>query len=180
MFGLQQVTQKGAGAEKFDLKGAAGKKTVGAPDAAYKARTWTDEEIAEKLVGYIKMPPKFWPQIKPGDHVRYYTKNDEFRSGGFVQKNPHTHRPQGQDEEKTCMILKNGFDQNAAVWMIYYENTSTIFIKLSAAMLSFEEMYTDAVKKLSSNISIVHSQVAALGARVAALERAAGMRSASK
>ena len=49
---------------------------------------WSEEEIASKLQGYLEITPDLWNTIKYGSHVRYINKNNEFKTGGFVLKNP--------------------------------------------------------------------------------------------
>jgi hypothetical protein len=56
--------------------------------AKYPSRTFTQREQADKLTGYLEVGSNVWPQIRYGTHIRYYLKTGEFRTGGFVAKNP--------------------------------------------------------------------------------------------
>lgn len=153
----------------FDLEGREG----GGPARPHAARVWTAEEQAEKLSGYLEVPPEYWDQIRYGTHVRYYTKEGQFRTGGFVLKNPFDSRPQGAAADKRFMKLQNGFVSAAkgyVQWLVAYEDAARIFIKPDATVLLMMASLESAVKGLNENIRKLAAFTRELEKRIAALE----------
>jgi hypothetical protein len=152
----------------FDLAGRGG-----GPARAHPARVWTPEEQAKKLAGYLEVRPEYWEQVRYGTHVRYYTKDGQFRTGGFVQKNPLDTKPHGAPEEKRFMKLHNGFNEKApgyASWILAYEDAARIFIKPDAGTLQVIKDLETAVAGLNANIRKVAEYTKILETRIAALE----------
>jgi hypothetical protein len=153
----------------FDLEGRAE-----GPDKAARARAWTPEEQAEKLSGYLEVPPEYWDQVRYGTHVRYFSKTEGFRPGGFVIKNPFDTKPRGGDVEKRFIKLQNGFNDKARgyqQWVVAYEDTEKIYIKPDAAVLVMMQSLEGVVKGLNDNIRKVAEHSKRLEARLVALER---------
>jgi hypothetical protein len=152
----------------FDLKGR-----DGGPERTHAARNWTPEEQAEKLTGYLEIPPEFWDQIRYGTHVRYMTKANEFRSGGFVLKNPYDTKPQGAAAEKRFIKLQNGFNDKAksyAQWIAAYEDVARIWIKPDAGVLVMMQTLENAVRGLNENIRKIAEHSKKLETRIGQLE----------
>lgn len=155
-------------ANPFDL----GPRTGGAVRAA-PVRTWTEPEIVEKLRGYIEVPFENWDLIRPGAHVRYYTRADGFRPGGFVAKNPTDSTPQGAAAEKRFIRFQSGFNERAPgyfSWLVAYEDMTRLFLKPDAASLTVMASLETAVRGLNENIRKLADYAKQLAARVAALE----------
>jgi len=145
----------------------------GGPDRARVARVWTAEEQTEKLGGYLEVPPEFWDQIRYGTHVRYVTKAEGFRPGGFVLKNPFDTKPKGGADEKRFMKLQNGFSDKARdyqQWVVAYEDVAKFYIKPDAGVLVMVQMLETAVKGLNTNIRKLAEHSKMLEGRIAALE----------
>lgn len=162
-----------ARAEKnpFDLEGR-----DGGPERAHRARVWTEEEQAERLGGYLEIPPEFWSQIRYGTHVRYFTKTDGYRPGGFVVKNPLDSEAAAGGAEKRFMKLQNGFNDKARgyqQWVVSYADVEKMFMKPDASALVVMQSLEIAVKGLNDNIRKLADHSKKLEARVGALERAA-------
>ena len=141
------------------------------PDRARVARVGTAEEQAEKLCGYLEVPPEFWDQIRYGTHVRYFSKTEGFRPGGFVLKNPFD---TNGGVEKRYMKLQNGFNDKARgyqAWVVAYADTAQFYIKPDAAALVMMQSLELAVKGLNDNIRRLAEHSKRLESRVAALER---------
>jgi hypothetical protein len=152
----------------FELEGR-----DGGPDAKKPARVWTAAEQAEKLHGYIEVDPAYWDMIRYGTHVRYYTKAGEFRTGGFVAKNPYDVKPRGEPAEKRFMRLQNNFNDKArgyASWLLAYEDAGRIFMKPDAGVLMMMKNLESAVKGLNENIRKLAEHAKKLDGRIAALE----------
>jgi hypothetical protein len=144
------------------------------PDKAARAHAWTPEEQAEKLSGYLEVPPEYWDQVRYGTHVRYFSKTEGFRPGGFVVKNPFDTKPRGGDVEKRFIKLQNGFNDKARgyqQWVVAYEDTEKIYIKPDAAVLVMMQSLEGVVKGLNDNIRKVAEHSKRLEARLVALER---------
>ena len=152
----------------FDLEGRGE-----GPDRAHVARVWTAEEQAEKLNGYLEIPPEFWEQIRYGSHVRYFTKAEGFRPGGFVMKNPFDVAPKGTGVEKRFMKLQNGFNDKVRgymSWVVAYSDATKFYIKPDAAVMVMMQSLEVAVKGLNDNIRKLAEHSKKLEGRVAALE----------
>jgi len=152
----------------FDLAGRGG------PARAHPARVWTPEEQAKKLTGYLEVRPEFWEQVRYGTHVRYYTKDGQFRSGGFVQKNPLDTKPHGAPTEKRFIKLHNGFNEKAAgyaAWVAAYEDLERLYLKPDAASMQIIRDLETAVAGLNANIRKLAEYTRGLEARLAAVEK---------
>jgi hypothetical protein len=144
-------------------------------------RVWTAEEAAEKLVGYLEVPPDIWTHIRAGTHIRYYLKGGNFRAGGFVKSNPFDNAPKGAQEKKryismhSSMVIRSPGYMN---WLVPYEDLERVFIKPDANVLMTHLTIKNAVTSLNENIRKVadfarqlEGRFAALDARLAALEK---------
>jgi hypothetical protein len=152
----------------FDLEGR-----DGGPDRARPARVWTAEEQAEKLNGYLEVPPGYWEQIRYGTHMRYFSRTEGFRPGGFVVKNPFDTKPKGGAVEKRFVKLQNGFNDKARdyqQWVVAYEDIAKIYIKPDAGTLVVMHSLEIAVKGLNENIRKLAEHSKKLEARLAACE----------
>lgn len=144
------------------------------PARPHPARDWTEAEVAEKLSGYLEVPPEFWEQVRYGSHVRYFTKKDGFRSGGFVLKNPYDIRPKGAAAEKRFIRLQNGFGEKVpgyAAWPVAYEDLDKLYVKPDAATLVTMANQEAVTRKLNENIRKLVDHIKKLEARLTALEK---------
>ncbi len=145
--------------------------------AAVPAREWSPEEQAEKLGGYLEVPPEHWEGIRYGTHVRYFTKADGFRVGGFIQKNPFEYRPKGAAEDAKGMRLQNGFNPKGkgyASWFVNYQNITRLYLKPDASVLVLVSSLEMAVKGLNDNIRKLAEHQKKMEARLSALEASKG------
>jgi hypothetical protein len=152
----------------FELEGR-----KGGPARPHASREWTPEEQAERLEGYLEVPPAFWEHIRYGTHLRYYTKDGTYRPGGFVRMNPFDATTKSTGATKRCMKLQNSFNSKMkgySQWPVVYEDTSRIFIKPEAGVLVAMSTIEDAVKGLNENIRKLTRYAKQLEKRIAALE----------
>ncbi len=171
-------SKAGAPGEKnmFDLDSRRTPKN--APDRQILARTFTPEEQAEKLTGYIEIAKKNWSRVGYHSHVRYYTRDggtDEakFNSGGFVAKNPHLLKPNGDTVEKEFIKLQNGFypkAQGYAEWIVAYEDIVALYVRCDAATLELFETMRASVTGLNENIKKLAAYAEGLSKRLEKLE----------
>lgn len=145
-----------------------------APEKKQLAKIWTPEEQTEKLNGYIEVSPEYWEQIKYGTHLRYYSKSQGFRPGGFVSKNPYDVVPKNEVEKKRFFKLQNGFNPQARgyqTWILAYEDTDKIFIKPDASISVMMQSLEGVVRGLNENIRKLAEHAKKMEARINALER---------
>ena len=80
------------------------------PKPQILTKTLTKAEQNEKLAGYLEISKEHWPQIRYGTHIRYFLKTGEFRTGGFVGKNPLEVVNPETKKIVTYIKLQNGFN----------------------------------------------------------------------
>jgi hypothetical protein len=149
------------------------KKLGKAAPKQYKAKTYTEEDKNDLLTGYIEVPEDLWPFVRYGTHVRYVTKADEFRPGGFVLRNPFDTKPRGEAVEKRFIKLQNGFNAKIygyAEWVVAYEDLKHLYAKPDALMLTMQRMIEDVVKGFNERNRKVAEYVKKLEKRIATLE----------
>ena len=130
------------------------------------------EDNEEKLRGYLEVPAEYWANVKYGTHIRYFTKKDGYRPGGFVLKNPFDIQPDGV--KKRCIKLQNGFVNTAKTyqqWIVSYEDLSKIYIKPDAASLVIINSLEGAIGGLNDNIKKITNYVKSLEKRITVLEK---------
>ena len=143
------------------------------PERPHPARVYTAEEEANKLTGYLEIDPEFWDQIRYGTHMRYYTKKEGYRPGGFVLKNPFDTKPRGGTTEKRFIKLQNGFSDKAKdyhQWIVAYEDIQKIYIKPDAGVLMTLKSLAATTTKLNGNIRSLADFSKKLEARLKAVE----------
>jgi hypothetical protein len=150
-------------------------RVVAGPDAAVAAVTLSAEEQREKLTGYIEIQPDAWPYIKSETHMRYYTKKDGYRSGGFVTSNSLKKMGDGPDNTPQFFKIRSSYNKTDAspVWTVKYENIDKIFIKPDAGTLFVQDNlvfaaagFNEINKKLTLKIKDLESRLRALEARL--------------
>jgi hypothetical protein len=151
----------------------AGRATKGGPFDVPPRRVWTPTEQLERLSGYLSVEPAHWPLIRYGTHMRYYLKTGEYRSGGFVLKNPSILTPRGAGGPKRYFRLRNGFDAKApgyAQWVAAYEDVARVYIKPDVGVLIALGSLEAAVEGLNKNIRKLATHAKELEARLTRLE----------
>jgi hypothetical protein len=154
--GSANAKQDGKQEDKGDANGGA---NGGAKDGAtrYASTTYTSEQIADKLIGYIAVPANLWGKIPKGAHVRYIRKDGAFRTGGFVNSNTL------KEGGKRVLHLKTSFDGNGVSFPIDLSEVATIHKKISPTILIEIEMikqmlatHNDEIKALKAeNIKLM-------------------------
>jgi hypothetical protein len=145
----------------------------GGPARPHAARVWTAEEQADKLAGYLEVSPEHWEHLRYGTHVRYITKDGQFRSGGFVLRNPVDMRPKGATADKRYVKLQNGFNHKIkgyVAWAVAYDDTDKIYMKPDAGIMTMLTSLETAVEGLNGNIRKLAAYTRELEKRITALE----------
>lgn len=140
------------------------------PKTQQLAKILTKAEQKEKLVGYLEINKEFWPQIKYGTHIRYITKTGEFRTGGFIMKNPLEIVNPESKQIVTYFKLQNGFNAKAVNWIANYEDISKIFMKPDAGVLTVLSSLDGIVTGLNDNITKLVKHAQSLEERIEYLE----------
>jgi hypothetical protein len=132
----------------FNLKN----KTVSGPLCVVSSPDLTEEEIAEKLVGYTELPLANIESIKASTQVRYIRKDVGFRSGGFVNMNPICSK---NDDKKYIQIRTSIYKRKGDfVWMVCYDDIEKIYIKTSIT----EELFRARIDELEESNIILHKK----------------------
>jgi hypothetical protein len=152
----------------------------------YTPRVFSQREQEEKLTGYLEISKEIWPQIRYGTHIRYYLKTGEFRTGGFVSKNPfevivandsiqHPTAPERLNKEKKTYIkIQNGFNDKLKgyyQWIVSYDDIEKIYIKPDAGVLTMVKTLELVVNGLNENIHKLALSSRMLEKRIAQLEK---------
>ena len=90
----------------------------------YESTLYNQEEIKTMLLGYDVLPPEMYELLKPGNHIRYKTKDGKFRRGGYV----HNVKVNG-DKVIFLETSKNSKDSNYKKWPVYFANLDTVWKK---------------------------------------------------
>jgi hypothetical protein len=152
----------------------------------YTPRVFSQREQDEKLTGYLEISKEIWPQIRYGTHIRYYLKTGEFRTGGFVSKNPfevivsnditqHPTAPERLSKEKKIYIkIQNGFNDKLKgyyQWIVSYDDIDKIYIKPDAGVLTMIKTLENVVSGLNDNIQKLALSARLLEKRISQLEK---------
>ena len=143
------------------------------PKPQQLAKILTKAEQKEKLIGYLEISKEHWPQIRYGTHIRYITKSGEFRTGGFIMKNPLEIVNPKTKKITTYIKLQNGFNDKAtnyANWIANYEEISNIYIKPDAGVLTLLASIETIVTGLNDNITKLVKHAQSLENRLEILE----------
>jgi hypothetical protein len=148
----------------------------------YPSRTFTQREQEDKLTGYLEVGREVWTQIRYGTHIRYYLKTGEFRTGGFVAKNPfevvinEDNDIEGKfpNGKKTYIKIQNGFNDKLKgfyQWVVAYDDIDKIYIKPDAGVLTMIHTLESIVNNLNENIQKLALTARVMEKRISQLER---------
>lgn len=94
-------------------------------------KEFSNDEILNRLNGYITVKPEYWHLIKNGTHVRYIDDTGKFKIGGFMHKNKFVKKdPTGLS--LNGLILKSTFntkDANYKTWPVMYKSIKFLYAK---------------------------------------------------
>jgi len=171
---------------KSESRPSSSSKAVSEMPVTYSPRVFSQREQEEKLTGYLEVSNEVWPQIRYGTHIRYYLKTGEFRTGGFVSKNPfdvainndRTQNPNQPErlnkEKKTYIKIQNGFNEKLKgyyQWIVSYDDIEKIYIKPDAGVLTMIKTLESVVSGLNDNIQKLALTSRLLEKRIIQLEK---------
>ena len=167
--GSIRASSTGATAAKASTGASAAKATT------YSPRVFSQREQEDKLTGYLEIDQEIWPQIRYATHIRYYLKTGEFRTGGFVLKNPFeviisndslqnpkTPPEKLNKDKKKYIKLQNGFNEKLKgyyQWVVSYDDIEKIYIKPDAGVLTVIKTLETIVNGLNTNIEQLAASV---------------------
>jgi len=164
---------------EFTKPGPAKASVVNNEVIKYPSRTFSQREQEEKLTGYLDVNRDVWPQIRYGTHIRYYLKTGEFRTGGFVCKNPFEvtvspdNQPNGEGK-KIYIKIQNGFNDKLKgfyQWIVAYDDIDKIYIKPDAGVLTIVHTLESIVNGLNDNIQKLAVTARVMEKRISQLEK---------
>ena len=175
------------GSARASSTGSARAASTGTNSAAkattYSPRVFSQREQEDKLTGYLEIDQEIWPQIRYATHIRYYLKTGEFRTGGFVLKNPFevvisndslqnpkTPPEKLNKDKKKYIKLQNGFNEKLKgyyQWVVSYDDIEKIYIKPDASVLT-------VIKTLEAIVNGLNNNIEQLAASVRHLEKKIG------
>ena len=141
---------------------------------------WTAEEQAAKLASYLEVPRECWELAKHGTHVRYFTKAEGYRPGGFVCGNP-VEFPEGEGAADGAPPRRGLRLQSAPnsrmpgtfYWNVAYDDLDKLYSKADAGAMTVMVALESAVRGLNDNIRRLAEHAKKLEARLHALESGA-------
>jgi hypothetical protein len=160
-------------------KYTAPKATADTEVTKYPPRTFSQREQEEKLTGYLEVNREVWSQIRYGTHIRYYLKTGEFRTGGFVFKNPfevtvNSDNQPNNEGKKIYIKIQNGFNDKLKgfyQWIVAYDDIDKIYIKPDAGVLTIIHTLESIVGGLNENIQKLALTARVMEKRITQLEK---------
>lgn len=134
-----------------------------------EARVWSADEQKEKLASYTELDKALWAQIRKGAHVRYYTAEGDFRTGGFVREAPGLSR-----EGKQYFQMHNNLNEKAlgyTSWVVLFDSISRLYIKADVVVLALQASVEAMAAAVNSNFKKLDARIRAIEQAVAALKR---------
>jgi hypothetical protein len=136
---------------------------MGGGEKTQVATMWTEDDIKEKLQDYVILPFEFWERLRPGQHIRYFTKGppSKFNSGGFISVNPHTLH--GKD--KPFILLRNSF-KGGVSWVVAYEDIEALYFKKTFEYDLVQLQLAEKISKINDNFKKLKQRLDDIDARL--------------
>lgn len=134
------------------------------PKGPRQKRRIPPEEAEEMLRDHVEIAPEHWGLVRRDTHVRYATKADGLRPGGFVAANGAADK---------AFKLRSGFDPKApgfAVWTVRHAEVERLFAKPDAVAATVLQGLEAAVAGVNRNVQLLADFAQRLEARLARLE----------
>ena len=164
------------------------KKAIKSPKRIRYSSVWTQSEKNNKLIGYLEISPDLWPEIKAGSHIRYITKNNEFRPGGFVMKNNVIYKNSNElikpsieinnihSEKGECIgiRLQNFFNKQSpdyTTWIVAYDDIMKLYLKVDASIRTVVQSLEDTIENININMKKISDYIKKLDERIKKIEQ---------
>lgn len=148
---------------------------------------WSQSEQSDKLIGYLEIQPELWPSIKCGSHIRYITKNNEFKNGGIIMKNPYTYKGDSdalkpsidigiypEYGDKVGFKLQNTFTRQSAdytVWVIAYDDLMKVYVKVDAVIRTIVLSLETTIDNINTNMKKITDYIKKMDDKISKLEQ---------
>ena len=147
---------------------------------------WSNSEQNEKLVGYLEIIPTLWPSIKCGSHIRYITKDNEFRTGGFVLKNHFSYKGEDtvlkpnieitdvkNEHGKVGFRLQNYFNKQSpdyTTWVVAYDDIMRVFLKIDVSIRTIVQSLENTIENINVNMKKITDYIKKMDERIKKIE----------
>ena len=163
------------------------KRGINSPKRTRYSGVWTQKEQNDKLIGYLEIAPDLWPSIKCGSHVRYITKDNQYRPGGFVLKNPFTYKSSTDIMKPSVKItdinpdvgeriglrLQNYFNRQSpdyTTWTVDYNDIMKLYLKVDASIRTVVQSLELTIENININMKKITEYIKKMDERLKKLE----------
>lgn len=163
------------------------KRASNSPKRTRYSNVWTSSEQNEKLLGYLEISPDLWTSIKCGSHVRYITKDNVFRTGGFVLKNPFSYKGDTNVMKPTMEIngvspevgervglrLQNYFNKQSpdyTTWTVAYDDIMKLYLKVDASIRTVVNSLENTIESININMKKITEYIKKMDERLKKIE----------
>lgn len=163
--------KEGAGTGKKEAVGTGKKEVVGAATPTknvakkFTPKTYTDNEIKKLLEDYTEIPKVSWDTLKINEHIRYFSKDNKFRRGGFI-KTVYT-----KNNKKSFIIgtmIDNRQGQNGITFPVAFDDISKLYKK---GKLTAEISQDKKINELEKEITDLKKRLNELDKRFSIIEK---------
>lgn len=164
------------------------KRALNSPKRIRYGGTWTSTEQNDKLIGYLEISPNLWPSIKNGTHVRYITKDNQFKPGGFILKNPFYYKGEvnilkpsveiteinSDIDGKVGIRLQNFFNRQSpdySTWVVSYDDIMKLYVKVDAGIRTIIQSLEDTIENININMKKMTDYIKKMDDRIKKIEQ---------
>jgi hypothetical protein len=151
------------------------------------SNVWTRPEQNDKLIGYLEISPDLWTSIKCGSHIRYVTKDNQFRTGGFILKNPFIFKGETnimkpsveigdnnlENGEKMGIRLQNYFNTKSpdyTTWIVAYDDIMKLYLKVDASIRTIVNSLENTIENININMKKITDYIKKMDDRIKKIE----------
>ncbi len=129
-------------------------------EMARKRKVYSPTEIESQLAGYTLIPKEFYNTLKAGAHVRYFKKNGEYKSHGFVAVH-------WEKEGKKCLSFNYtpyAFAANRLpgvkvyFWIEYYDDIDRMYRKVDNSFVPELSMIRNEFLNVFEKINVIKQE----------------------
>jgi len=161
------------------------KRARNSPKRNRYSNVWTQSEQNNKLLGYLEISPNLWTSIKCGSHIRYITKDNEYKPGGFIMKNPFLYKDEiklikpsieieNDDEyKKMGFRLQNSFNRKSPdyiTWLVPYDDIMKIYLKVDASIRIIVNSLENTIENININMRKITDYIKKMDEKIKKIE----------
>lgn len=147
----------------------------------YLKNPLSENEVEEKLDGYLKIPKELWHLIRRDMHIRYFsfpskdkandkdtkskTKKSEFRQGGFVVSNPTTTKDADPKKAISFQTQPTSIQKRGPAYRFFcipYDTIDKIYVKITlemALMLGNNQIIVEMINENADKANEVNQKL---------------------